>query len=153
MIPAMKPALALTLLVAGTLVVARAQDQPPKVMANDNRTPAGTVANGVLELKLDITKGPIHIEDEAGPALLVSVFAETGKAPQNPGPLIRVPEGTEIHATIHNTLKHDAAVFGLHTRSRFPRLTRATSASARARPARTFTGRACPAREHSTIGI
>jgi len=116
MIPAMKPALALMLLVAGTLVVARAQDQPPKVMANDNRTPAGTLANGVMELKLDITKGPIHIEDETGPALLVSVFAETGKAPQNPGPLIRVPEGTEIHATIHNTLKHDAAVFGLHTR-------------------------------------
>lgn len=114
--PRMKPAIAVTLLLAGTLLVARGVDQPPSVMANDNRTPAGALANGVLEVKLDITKGAVHIEDEKGPALLYQAFAETGKPAQNPGPLIRVPEGTEIHATIHNTTRFDAAVFGLHTR-------------------------------------
>lgn len=41
-------------------------------------------------------------------------FAEEGKAPQVRGPLIRVPEGTEIRVTLHNLLPSIAAVHRLH---------------------------------------
>jgi len=44
----------------------------------------------------------------------VYAFAEEGKALQVPSPLIRVPEGTEIHVTLHNLLPATAVVQGLH---------------------------------------
>src|SRR5262245_19274059 len=66
---------------------------PPRVIANDNRVPAGALANGVLELKLEIVSGLWFPEAETGTGLFLQMFAEEGKAPSNPGPLIRVPEG------------------------------------------------------------
>ncbi len=47
----------------------------------------------------------------------MQVFAEAGRAPQNPGPLIRVPVATTISVTVHSAL-HDSVLvlYGLHTR-------------------------------------
>lgn len=47
-------------------------------------------------------------------SMKVYAFGEEGQAPQAPGPLIRVSEGTEIHVTIHNLLPTTAGVHGLH---------------------------------------
>lgn len=41
-------------------------------------------------------------------------FSEAGQTPQTSGPLIRVPQGTQIHATVHNALPVAAEIYGLH---------------------------------------
>jgi FtsP/CotA-like multicopper oxidase with cupredoxin domain len=47
---------------------------------------------------------------------MIEAFAEAGKALSTPGPLIRVPRGTEIHVTLRNTLSDKTAkVFGFET--------------------------------------
>jgi FtsP/CotA-like multicopper oxidase with cupredoxin domain len=86
----------------------------PLVMANDNRTPAGELKNGVLNLRLELRQGRWYPEDEGGGYRDVYAYAEEGHAPQSSGPLIRVPQGTQIHATIHNTLPLPAKIYGLH---------------------------------------
>ncbi|HMJ17074.1 MAG TPA: multicopper oxidase domain-containing protein, partial [Gemmatimonadaceae bacterium] len=90
---------------------------PPRASANENRRPAGTVRDGKLDLKLEIVNAKWFPEAESGPSLTMQAFAEIGRAPEIPGPMIRVPEGTEIHITIHNSLPDsEIAVHGLHTR-------------------------------------
>lgn len=90
---------------------------PQTIVPNDNRVPAGTLENGVLRLRLEICEGQWFPEAECGPSLKIQAFAEAGKQPQVPGPLIRVTQGTEVHATIHNALPSGTAlVYGLHTR-------------------------------------
>ena len=86
----------------------------PLVVANDNRTPAGELKNGVLNLRLELRPGRWYPEDEGGGYRDVYAFAEEGHAPQSSGPLIRAPQGTQIHATIHNTLPLPAKIYGLH---------------------------------------
>jgi FtsP/CotA-like multicopper oxidase with cupredoxin domain len=87
----------------------------PSAMANDNQTPAGQLKNGVLNLQLDLRQGRWYPEDEGGGYRDVYAFAEEGHGPQISGPLIRVPHGTKIHATIHNALSLPAKIYGLHT--------------------------------------
>ena len=86
----------------------------PLVLANDNRTAAGQLENGVLDLRLELRQGRWYPEDENGDHRDIYAFAEEGHAPQSSGPLIRVLQGTQIHATIHNTLALAAKIYGLH---------------------------------------
>jgi manganese oxidase len=103
------------LLVLFSAALARPEDSSlPVVLANNNRTPAGQLKNGVLELQLDLRRGRWYPEDEGAGYRDVYAFAEAGHAPQSSGPLIRVPQGTEIHATIHNMLPLMARIYGLH---------------------------------------
>ena len=93
------------------------QSNLPRVTANDNRTPAGTLNNGVLELNLDIVWADWRIENQDGPGLRVVALAESGKSPTVPGPLIRVETGTRIRVQVRNTLKDSTiTVFGLQSR-------------------------------------
>ncbi|HEU4786255.1 MAG TPA: multicopper oxidase domain-containing protein [Gemmatimonadaceae bacterium] len=85
---------------------------PETVRPNDNRHTAGVLANRVLTLKLEARTGVWYPEGEAGRALDAAAFAEVGKPLSTPGPLIRVPVGTDIHASIHNTLDKPLTVFG-----------------------------------------
>ena len=87
-----------------------------RIAANDNRRSAGTLRDGRLELKLDIANAQWFPEEDNGPRVVVQAFAEEGRAPEIPGPTIHVPEGTEIHVTLHNSLDVEAVVHGLHTR-------------------------------------
>jgi FtsP/CotA-like multicopper oxidase with cupredoxin domain len=87
------------------------------VVPNDNRTSAGTLINGVLTLKLEATTGTWSPEGPHGPSLQFPVFAEQGKAPQIPGPLIRVPAGTEVRVSIHNGFARKLCIRGLQDRS------------------------------------
>ena len=90
---------------------------PERAKANDNRTPAGTLRDRKLDLKLDIVNAQWFPEAETGPSVTMQAFAEVGHAPEIPGPLIRVPEGTEIHITLHNSLTDsEVVVHGLNTR-------------------------------------
>jgi FtsP/CotA-like multicopper oxidase with cupredoxin domain len=83
------------------------------IVANQNHASAGVLRDGVLTVQLEIATGNWHPEAEDGMTLSVYAFGETGHALQNPGPLLRVPQGTEIRASIHNTLAVPVAVHGL----------------------------------------
>jgi len=89
----------------------------PEVIANENRSSTGELSDGVLTIRLEARMGTWYPEEKGGPALVVQAFTEEGKPPQIPGPLIRVPEGTEIHATVRNSIPNATLeVHGLHTR-------------------------------------
>jgi FtsP/CotA-like multicopper oxidase with cupredoxin domain len=85
------------------------------IQANSNRAPGGKLENGVLTLHLEMRQGDWHPEADTSPSMKVYAFSEEGKAPQVPGPLIRVPEGAEIRVTLRNLLLAVAVVHGLHT--------------------------------------
>jgi FtsP/CotA-like multicopper oxidase with cupredoxin domain len=75
-----------------------------EISINDNRKPAGQLKNGVLYLNLEVRTGNWYPETHDGMPIKVYALAEVGKPLQIPGPLIRVPEGTMIQATVHNAV-------------------------------------------------
>lgn len=90
-----------------------ATDVLAPIVANQNHAPAGILRDGELSIQLEIGKGQWHPEADDGKALSVYAFGEAGHPLQNPGPLIRVPQGTEIHASLHNNLTVPITVHGL----------------------------------------
>ena len=89
----------------------------PVIEANDNRKPAGVLRNDTLTIKLVVQMARWYPEASDGPYVDVAALAEEGKTPTVPGPLIRVPTGTTIVATIRNSLIDSAAwVRGMATR-------------------------------------
>jgi manganese oxidase len=86
----------------------------PSAMANDNQTPAGQLKNGFLDLRLELRAATWYPEDDAGEHRDVYAFAEEGRVPQIPGPLLRVSQDAEIHASIRNVLPMAAKIYGLH---------------------------------------
>jgi FtsP/CotA-like multicopper oxidase with cupredoxin domain len=85
----------------------------PEVTINDNRRSAGRLADGVLTVRLEARNGTWYPDGRDGLGLPVAAFAEEGKPLQNPGPLIRVPAGTAVHATVRNSLAKPLTVYGL----------------------------------------
>lgn len=91
------------------------------VAANDNRVPAGVLRNDTLRVDLVAQMARWYPEASNGPFVDVPAFAEAGHAPQVPAPLIRVPAGTMIVATILNTLPDSVLwVRGMMTRPGAP---------------------------------
>jgi FtsP/CotA-like multicopper oxidase with cupredoxin domain len=89
----------------------------PRIEANRNLSPGGQLRDGIFTIRLEIREGDWFPEAETGPSVAVQAFAEEGRGLQIPGPLIRVPEGTEVRATVRNTLaKGTARLYGLHGR-------------------------------------
>ena len=87
------------------------------VRINDNRSHAGVLRNGVLTVHFEVREGEWHPLRDTDAGVAIHAFAEEGKDASVPGPLIRVPEGTEIHATVRNTLaRGTVAIVGLSTR-------------------------------------
>jgi FtsP/CotA-like multicopper oxidase with cupredoxin domain len=84
------------------------------IQANSNRAPAGKLEDGILTLHLELRQADWYPEADTGPSIKIYAFGEEGKALQAPAPLIRVPEGTEIHVTLHNLLPATAILHGLH---------------------------------------
>lgn len=88
-----------------------------RIAINDNRTAAGVLRNGILTIRLEARSGEWHPDRDSEPGVVVHAFAEEGKAAQIPGPLIRVPEGTEIRASVRNALVNDTlTLHGLYPR-------------------------------------
>ena len=55
-------------------------------------------------MRLDVSMTRWQPDGEAGATRLVQAFAVEGQTPEIPGPLVRVPEGTDIHVTVTNRL-------------------------------------------------
>ena len=111
--------LPLLLLVTSPLVAVptRAAELPGTALTviepNDNRNPAGTRNGSVLTLQLEARTGVWYPEGPTGRGLEVAAFGEPGKPLQNPGPMIRVPVGTEVRISLRNSLERPLTVFGL----------------------------------------
>jgi FtsP/CotA-like multicopper oxidase with cupredoxin domain len=96
-------------------------DAPPPVQFNDHRTAAGTLREGVLTLRLDAVTAVWRPEQGGGPLRTVHAFAEEGRAPSIPGPLLRVREGTDVRVTVRNRLMGSPLrVYGLAARPADP---------------------------------
>lgn len=80
----------------------------PIAAVNDNRRPAGTRTGRTLTLSLDVVEAGYQPEGEHDPVVRILAFAETGKAPSVPGPLLRAPIGTMVRLTLRN--RSDSAV-------------------------------------------
>ena len=103
-------------LAAGPIVTQSLAQTLEPVQANDNRVAAGELRDGVLTLRMEIREGLWRPHAEDGEAYPVYAFAEPGKPLQAPAPLIRVPEGTIVDASIHNRIQVPALLHGFHQR-------------------------------------
>src|SRR5688572_7951622 len=85
----------------------------PDLVAHDNRTPAGTVRDGVGTLDLRIVRGTWRPDREHDPGLTMLAFGEIGKPASIPGPLIRVTTGTRLRVRVRNETDSTLVLFGL----------------------------------------
>jgi FtsP/CotA-like multicopper oxidase with cupredoxin domain len=90
---------------------ARQSSEGNLVVPNDNRTPAGRLTDGRFELELEARparwSGEVsNLAPDAVDRTRVEVlgFAEAGGPVTIPGPLIRVPQGTEIRVRVRNSI-------------------------------------------------
>jgi FtsP/CotA-like multicopper oxidase with cupredoxin domain len=74
----------------------------PVARVNQNRHPAGTRNGGTLTLNLDVVEAALQAEGSHDPVVRILAFAESGKAPEVPAPLLRAPLGTLVHLTVRN---------------------------------------------------
>jgi manganese oxidase len=116
--PGLAPLVAMAVTACASIVPlpARAVMQQIVAEANANLTAAGRYEAGTLHVGLEMRMARWHPDGEHGTGLNIPVFAESGKAPQVPAPLLRMPAGTEVVVTLRNSLKVSASVFGLHAR-------------------------------------
>jgi manganese oxidase len=87
------------------------------IEANDNRHAAGTFADGRLTLRLVAEQGEWRPEGPNGRTISVQAFREEAGTLSIPGPLLRVPAGTEVHVSLRNAIPGTSMrVFGLRDR-------------------------------------
>src|SRR5476649_788202 len=98
------------------LVFSSRASVPDRIIINDNRVPAGTLAAGMLTVHLEARDGEWHPDGDSAPGVVTHAFAIDGEAARIPGPLLRVFQGTEVHAFVHNSLSERLIVHGLNTR-------------------------------------
>ena len=84
---------------------------------NDNRSPSGTVRDGVMRVALVARTVAWYPDGERGCSLLVHAFAEEGKPAVIPGPFVRVRAGAEVSVTVRNSLDVPIWVRGLQDRT------------------------------------
>ena len=87
-----------------------------EIFTNDNKRSAGVLKDGILTIDLEAREGMWFPETHEGKGIRVYAFAEKGKPLQLPGPVIRVPEGTIIKATIQNKLDTTMTLHGFCSR-------------------------------------
>jgi FtsP/CotA-like multicopper oxidase with cupredoxin domain len=115
----------IAMLLAPTCSVAAAEkaDTPaalPTVRTHGNTQRAGVLKNGTLTLNLRARRGLWRPEKEAGPALEIEALGETDGPLMAPAPLIRIPEGTQVVASVRNDLDVSMRVHGLCERGGDP---------------------------------
>jgi FtsP/CotA-like multicopper oxidase with cupredoxin domain len=96
---------------------AAAQARMERVRPNDNRARAGVSMSGTVALRMEARLAEWHPQGEDQPGAVIPVFAEIGRPAQVPGPLLRVPGGTNVIVTIRNLVPNAVlTVHGLHSR-------------------------------------
>lgn len=88
----------------------------PAAVPNDNRSPAGDLRDGVLTLRLVVTTATWRPDGPEGCGIEVYAFAEEGEETRVPGPLIRVPVGTEVRVALRSEVAETLWVKGFEVR-------------------------------------
>ena len=84
-----------------------------RIVSNDNRHPAGTLRNGVLTVQIDARDGTGCRMDPRVTTTPSPRSAKPGRRATTPGPVLRVPLGAEVRATVRNTLGKTLWMYGL----------------------------------------
>ena len=71
---------------------------------NDNRKSGGRLRRGTYSLQLEAKLAAWQPDADVDSSVTVQAFAEEGKAPRIPGPLVRVPQGTVVNLSIRNSI-------------------------------------------------
>jgi manganese oxidase len=88
-----------------------------EIKSNDNTLAAGRLEGGVLTVSLIAAPGVWFPEEKDGPGHQVYAFGEERRGLSTPGPMLRVPAGTEIKVTVANRISgKPLQVHGLHER-------------------------------------
>jgi len=87
-----------------------------RIVANDNRAPAGTSANNLLTIDLEARVGQWHPDGDGNSGVAVKAFSAGGGPLRVPGPLIRVKHGTTVRASVRNATGEPLVVHGLYSR-------------------------------------
>lgn len=96
---------------------ASAQARMERVRPNDNRARAGVSMSGTVAVRLEARMAEWHPQGDDAPGAVIPVFAEIGRPAQVPGPLIRVPGGTNVIVTVRNLVPNTVlTIHGLHSR-------------------------------------
>jgi FtsP/CotA-like multicopper oxidase with cupredoxin domain len=77
----------------------------PTIASNDNRVPAGHVVGHELHLSIDAVWGRWYPDGRRGESAPIQAFEQVGRAPQNPGPVIRVVRGTLVVLSVRNSIR------------------------------------------------
>ena len=88
-----------------------------EAFANTNSRPAGTLTGKTLTLELEVVESRWHPEGGDDPDVPILAFAEKGRSPEVPGPLIRVRVGTEIRLSITNRSDSSLTLGGFRPRA------------------------------------
>lgn len=104
------------LLVCATAAV-QAQATYERARPNDNRTRAGVTMAGTVAIRMEARLAQWHPQGDGAPGMVIPVFAEIGRPAQVPGPVIRVPGGTNVIVTVRNMIPNQLlTIHGLHSR-------------------------------------
>jgi FtsP/CotA-like multicopper oxidase with cupredoxin domain len=99
---------------------APAQAALPVVVPNANQVPAGQLESRMHVLRLEAREAAWHPDRRPEKPVVVLAFAEEGQPPRIPGPLLRVPQGTEVRITVRNRVDPAAHVGLPPNRQRVP---------------------------------
>jgi manganese oxidase len=80
----------------------------PLAQVNDNRHAAGVLRRDTLTVALDVVEAAFQPDGPGDPLVRILAFAEPGKRPQVPSPMIRAPLGTTVRLTLRN--RSDSAI-------------------------------------------
>ena len=93
-----------TLVLVGAVLGSGKGGDLPAVQPNPNIERAGVLRHGVLTVALEAKLATWRINGPNRPAMSLAAFAEPGKPPLMPGPLLRASAGTELRISVHNSL-------------------------------------------------
>jgi manganese oxidase len=89
---------------------------PPLVQWHDNEGSGGRLEGERFTMDLEVVRAEWRYLGEEAKGTEVLAFREAGRAPLNPGPLIRVPLGTRMAITVRNPLDRPLVMHGLGER-------------------------------------
>ena len=84
-------------------------------VVHQNTASAGRLTGKTLTLEIDIVESGWRPEGADDPEVPILAFAEHGKTPTVPGPLVRVPLGTTMVLTLRNLTDSALVIGGLRT--------------------------------------
>jgi len=84
-----------------------------RASVHQNTVPAGRAVGGKWRLELDVVESAWKPEGDNDPEVPILAFAERGRAPLVPGPLLRVPRGTRMQVSLRNRSDSALVIGGL----------------------------------------